>query len=395
MVIREGDDEKDEKKNRWFGRSNKKKKKSSTLSSSQYISRPPTASSYAKSTSTSTPITTTATATAAGAASIPKMNALGEEDLPPRLSSPTPQSHDQICTSPRTSSDLAMSSGSDSRATTPTGSSAISTVPHASHVPSTPGEGSDIAHIPKHAGFDLDAMRRMIGQAVKERPEELQVNAAAVMGGSTRSGDYAFASTKSSSTSILPSVVAEDERSRLAKEFTKFSPPREKEQGDRRYGGRGDFSSSSPSLPHNSPTGDEFDSITWGSSRSSTYLPPSAYRSSPTVSQPSPSSPGFSPPSFVGGSLHYNPFAVSSTTSLTFNTFNNSDHRSHSYGYHHNQFSANGGLSSGSLDGTIMSVDENESSGGSRVDAWVVSGDNGRQSGTGMTASGIGVNPWA
>jgi len=399
MVIKEAYDEKAKKKTGWFGRG-KKDEKSSTLSSSQYVSRPPTASSYARSRSTPTPITTTdttATIVAGVAASTSSMNPLGEEDdedLPPRLNSPILQNHDQICASLPTSSNSTVSLGSDSRALTPTGSHILATppAPHALQVPSASGEDLDI---PKHAGFDLDAMRKMIGQAVRDRPEELQVNATAVMAKSAQSDDNEFGNTKSDLMPVLPSVAAE-EKSWSARDVVKSIPSREKEQENRRYGGRGEFSSSSPSLAYNSPTGNEFDSPTWGPSTSSAYLPSSTCRPSPSMPPPS-SSPGFSSPSFAGGSLHYNPFAASSATSLTSNAFNNSAHHSQSHEYHHNQSGASEdsgtGLSFGSADGTIMSVDGSGSSNGSRLDAWVVPGDIGRQSGT--TTSGFVMNPWA
>jgi len=403
VVIKEGYDEKGKKKTGWFGRGKKEKdEKSSTLSSSQYVSRPPTASSYARSRSTPTPIITTdptATTVAEVAASAPPMNPLGEEDdedLPPRLNSPILQNRNQICASPPTSSNSTVSSGSDSRALTPTGSH-TSPTPHALPVPSTSGEDSDI---PKHAGFDLDAMRKMIGQAVRERPEELQVSATAVMAELAQSDDNEFGNTKSGLMPVLPSVVAE-EKSWSARDVVKSIPSREKEQENRRYGGRGELSSSSPSLAYNSPTGNEFDSPTWGPSTSSPYLPSPTYCPSPVMPPPPSSSPGLSSPSFAGGSLHYNPFAASSTASLTSNAFNNSDHYSQSHEYHNNQIGASGGarldsgtgLSFGSADGTIMSVDGSGSSSGSRLDAWVVPGDIGRQSGT--TTSGFVMNPWA
>jgi len=397
MVIKEGYDEKVKKKNGWFGRGKKKKdEKSSTLSSSQYVSRPPTASSYARSTPTPTSITNATTTIVAGvAASTSPMNPLGEEDdedVPPRLSSPILQNHDQICASSPTSLDSAMCSGSDSRALTPTNSHTLATLPtpHALQVPGTSGEDSDI---PKHAGFDLDAIRKMIGQTVKERPEELQVNA---MAESARSDDNEFGNTKSGLMPILPSVVTE-EKSRSARDIVKSIPSRERERENRRYGGRGELASSSPPLVYNSPTGNEFDPPTWGPSTSSAYLPSSTYRPSPTMPPPSSSSIGFSSPSFAGGNLHYNPFATSSTTSLASNAFNNSNHHSQSHEHHYNQFGASGGarldsgigLSFGSADGTIMSVDGSGGSSGSRLDAW---GDIGRQSGT--TTSGF-MNPWA
>ena len=416
MVVKEGYDEKVKKRTGWFGRSKKEKdEKSSTLSSSQYVSRPPTASSYARSRSTPTLDTTTdatATTVAGVAASTSPMNPLGEEDdedLPPRLNSPILQDHDQIRASPPTSVNSAMSSGSNSRAPTPTGPHALAILPapHTLPVPSTSGEDSDI---PKCAGFDLDAMRKMIGQAVKEKPEELQVNPPAVMAES----DYdEFGNTKSDLMPDLPSVVVEEEKSWLAKDVVKFIPLKEKEQVDRRYGGRREFSSLSPSLPYDSLTGNAFDSPTWGPSTSA-YLPSSTYRSSPAVLPPpsssSSSSPGFSSPSFAGGSLHYNPFATSSTTS---DAFNKSDRHSQPYENHPHQFGASRGarldsgtgLSFGSADGTIMSVmdgggrssgSSGSSSSSSRLDAaWVVPSDIGKPSGTSVTTLGFAMNPWA
>ena len=401
MVVKEAYEEKAKKKTGWFGRG-KKDEKSSTSSSSQYVSRPPTASSYARSRSTPTPITTTEATVpivAGVAASTSSMNPLGEEDdedLPPRLNSPILQNHDQICASLPTSSDSTVSLGSDSRALTPTGSHILA-APPAPHALQVPGASREDPDIPKHAGFDLDAMRKMIGQAIRERPEELQVNATAVMAESAQSDDNKFGNTKSGLMPVLPSVVAE-EKSWSTRDVVKSITLREKEQENRRYGGRGEFSSSLPSLAYNSPIGNEFDSPIWGPSTSSAYLPSSTYRPSPIMPPPS-SSPGFSSPSFAGGNLHYNPFAASSTTSLTSNAFNNSAHHSQSHEYHHNhnQSGASGdsgtGLSFGSADGTIMSVDGSGSSNGSRLDAWVVPDDIGRQSGT--TTSGFVMNPWA
>ncbi|KAJ3572153.1 hypothetical protein NP233_g3269 [Leucocoprinus birnbaumii] len=401
IVVREEEAEKNKKG--WFGKS--KKKKSTSNISSQYVSRPPTASSYAK-TKPSVASTSTPAPVAAAATALPPINALGEEDdedLPPRMASPnTPTTS----TTPRRVSTEIRSSAPTSRSATPR--------PHTPATPNSPSRPSDapstarkpekdegeeeaaVAHIPKHAGFDLDAMRKMIGQAVNERPEELKVSpstvsplpsSTATLGSRVGMGVSAFGGgMRSVSAPIPPSAVLEDERKdRLTKQFAQSFSLRDEEEDaeDVGYtgagGGRG---ASSPSMSSYRPPptlsfGSDFETPSWGSSSSSAMSPPTTtFRSPPSTIQ------GFTSPS-------HNPFAMSSTPSLAFSPSTNESYGSFGMG-----MDSSSGLSFGSADGTISTSDGVSPSGGRNgMDAWVVPGHVGRKAGSGVP--GFGANPWA
>ncbi|KAF5352548.1 hypothetical protein D9756_006239 [Leucocoprinus leucothites] len=413
IVVKEDEDEKGKKKG-WFGKSKRGKPSPSSSSASQYVSRPPTASSYAKSNlsaNTSTSTLTSTTAGAAAATALPPVNALGEEDdedLPPRIASPNHRPTPISSTSPRISSDTTPTTGSG--ATTPVNrphTPSTTTAPTTpSRATSTPGaqeeeEEAAVAHIPKHAGFDLEAMREMIGQAVQEKPEELKVTA--VPSASVLNAAGAMGGMRSVSAPVPPSAILEDEqKNQLAKEFARSFSLREQEEqddGDIGYGAaRGGASGSSLVSSYKLPPaptlsfGNDFETPVWGSSVPTPSISPStAYRSPPL--QPPSTTSYASPPLGIGTR---NPFAMSSSPSLSFN--NNSNYESYGYGYPNTGMGMDSaGLSFGSADGTITSA-SGGANGSGGVDAWAVPAGAGRKPGSSSSAgvsSGFGANPWA
>lgn len=397
--------EEEKQKKGWFG------KKKSLTQTSQHVSRPPTASSYTKSKTTST---TAASATTAGAAVGAVTSATtDDDDLPPRMLSPAPNA--------RTSSDIASGAATP---TTPTRNS-ISTDPGTGTT--TPSEeAAAVAHIPKHAGFDLDAMKKIIGQA-QENPSELKLPARDVTLSSSpplatipprspvqrlikepEEYGYEYGSGKrSASTPIPPSVLLEQEKRRekekdneLAKEFARSFSLRDEgsiSMAMQRSHTEPVYEPTSPELSTKAPPtltfGDAFDAPIWGSS--STGVTPTAgkedsyglgYNSTGYRSMFASSTPAVQ-----------NPFAMSSH-SLSVNDYG------YNGGFNGNSSGGGGGggmrggmgmdtgLSFGAADGTIMNG--GTTFGGGGADAWVVPGDYGKKPSS-STSSGFGANPWS
>lgn len=346
-------EEEKQKKKGWFGR-----RKSSTPTP-QHVSRPPTASSFSKPKPTSTTASATTTTVAGGAAGAATGTAGNDDDLPPRMESPVGD------TKPRTSSDITTSGSATPR--TPTTPSKKSTE-----------EDAAVAHIPKHAGFDLEAMRKVIGQA-QENPSELNIPSTMH---NTRSGNLSpplpvpprspvqtpmMEAKRSVSAPFLGGTaeVSEDERKELAKEFARSFSLRDEPDSsvpvERRqerttpsapaYGFQEHSSSKVPTLTF----GSEFDTPVWGSS----------------------------PPSTRETATH-NPFAMSSQ-SLSLNDYSYGGFGSSRFGV-----GADTGLSFGAADGTITSANMNGSGGAfAGSDPWAVP-ESGKKS-----SAGFGSNPWS
>lgn len=382
-MVREGDEK---KKKGWFGR----RKGSSTQPQQQSVSRPPTAASYAtpKKTGTSTSPTSTSTpnVTAAGATT----TEADDDDLPPRMSTPKPRTS--------TSSDIASGSGGAT--------------------PTTP-EDAAVAHLPKHAGFDLEAMRKIIGQA-QENPSELGVSdkvaPVAPAGVNTitdnvRSGSLSpsfrppirgFEEQQRSVSAPIPTKVpgvSEDERKDLAKEFARsfsmkevdepsghsprvrgLSPP----SSSSSYGFQVPSTAGAPTLTF----GDAFGTPVWGST-------------SPTpvnMTNPGSYGPSYRSPTFGASSISaltsnstgagmgglQNPFATPSHRSLSLGEHGNSNGAGSGFG------GGDTGLSFGAADGTITNVN---GAGFGGADPWAVPGNIGKKSSS--SSAGFGTNPWS
>ncbi|KAF9449991.1 DUF726-domain-containing protein [Macrolepiota fuliginosa MF-IS2] len=376
IVVRE--DEKQQKKS-WFGR-----RKPSTQT--QHASRPPTASSYAKPKAPSTAESTAAPAGGAIATATAATQDDDDDDLPPRMESPMGEHK------PRTSSDITASGSSTPRIpTTPTKSA------------STPATEEDvaIAHIPKHAGFNLTAMRDIVGQA-QERPSELDIPASSAtsnfrskdnssLGPRTQVVESRAEAKRSVSVPVpvRPTEVMEDERNGLAREFAKsFSlkgEPVSRTQtnpfGSGSYRSQDSLSSKGPALRFE----DAFDTPAWGPSASTASSPPIGATTAGGRGADAYVLGGYRP-SFASSSMPsgvQNPFATSSySPSLN------------DYGYNGAGGFSGGdaGLSFGSSDGTIT----NSSGGGfgGHGDPWAIPGDLGKKS-SGASSTGFSSNPWS
>lgn len=356
---------------------------------------PPTASSDTKQNGTAAVATSTAVAGAAAGAIASSTSLSGDDDsdLPPRMPSSTHLPH--------TSSDIALGGSTTPSASARTSISETET--------STPSE-DPIAHIPKHAGFDLEAMKKIVGDA-NHNPSELQVPSQNVhVGNSSR---VSLSPLPPTPKPLPKGFTAETEEYRKESGFVPMSPSEllEQEKENANAGLAKSFAESvslkeetsssgftaSPELnaDASSPTltfGSTYDAPAWASS--STNVTPMAVRPERQDSY------GFGQNGFkstytspsTSSSTMQNPFAVSSN--------NNNALSMNDFGYGGGGFGGNNsfggmgmdsGLSFGAADGTIVS---GGAAYGGSIDSWNVPGDYGKKQSS-STSSGFGSNPWS
>jgi hypothetical protein len=350
----------------WF----KRKKKTNAAENSE----PSTALHDTKQNGTAAAAVTTATAGAATSSTSPSDN--DDSDLPPRMPSSTHL--------PRTPSDIAI--GSSVTPSTPTPKSI-------SDETETLSEDATIEHIPKHAGFDLEAMKKVIGEA-NENPSQLRVPSPMI---NVRNASPVPSSPTPSTPKPPPERFTAETVEIRKKGRAMPTPPPELLEQERKNatpvaGLTESFKESVSLKEERIMNADASPTLTFGSASdaparasSSTNITPVAIRPErqdsyglgynpykATYTSPSTSSP-----------VMQNPFAMP-------NSVNDFGYGGGDIGGG-NSYGTDTGLSFGTADGTIMNGGVTY---GGNMDSWNVPGNYGRKSSS-STSNGFGSNPWS